>query len=133
MLTALQASKEVGLSKEAILKAIKKGNLSAQKDGKGQWAIDPAELFRVYPAAGTKDGNGTRQSIVSTAIMQQELDQWRERCELLEKRLEQRDADVEDYRKRLDRAESRVTALLPEATKPPASLFERFTRRRKAS
>jgi hypothetical protein len=33
-----------------LLNAINKGRLSASKDDKGQWQIDPSELFRVYPA-----------------------------------------------------------------------------------
>jgi excisionase family DNA binding protein len=50
MLTLVQAAKETGLTKPAIFKAIKKGKISASKDARGQWLIDPAELFRgVYP------------------------------------------------------------------------------------
>ena len=53
MLSPLEASKQTGKSKTAIIKAIGRGRLSAKKDGKGQWKIDPAELFRVYPPVGT--------------------------------------------------------------------------------
>jgi hypothetical protein len=51
MFTLAEAAKEVGLTKPAIFKSIQKGRLSASKDEKGQWLIDPAELFRVYPPA----------------------------------------------------------------------------------
>lgn len=46
----VEAGKAVGLSKTTILKAIKRGRLSASQDEitKG-WAIDPSELHRVYP------------------------------------------------------------------------------------
>lgn len=49
-LNLVEAGKAVGLSKTTILKAIKQGRLSASQDEitKG-WAIDPAELYRVYP------------------------------------------------------------------------------------
>ncbi len=48
-LTLGQAAKETGQSKPTILRAIQSGRLSATKDEVGQWAIEPAELFRVYP------------------------------------------------------------------------------------
>ena len=49
MLTLAEAAKETGLTKPAILKAIQKGRVSATKDDKGQWLIDPAELFQFIP------------------------------------------------------------------------------------
>jgi len=49
-LTLGQAAKECGKQKSTILDAIRNGRLSAGKDDKNQWQIDPAELFRVYPA-----------------------------------------------------------------------------------
>jgi hypothetical protein len=36
------------MSKGGIIKAIKTGKLSAEKDVNGEWAIEPVELFRVY-------------------------------------------------------------------------------------
>jgi|AYRH01.1.fsa_nt_gi hypothetical protein len=48
-LTIGQASKEVGISKPSISRAIKSGRLSAKKNDNGTYSIDPAELFRVYP------------------------------------------------------------------------------------
>jgi hypothetical protein len=54
MLTLAEAAKETGLTKPAIFKSIQKGRVSATKDDKGQWRIDPAELFRVYPPAAKK-------------------------------------------------------------------------------
>ena len=47
-LTLLEAGKAVGRSKQAIAKAVKNGTISAQKDSKGIYKIDPSELFRVY-------------------------------------------------------------------------------------
>ena len=51
-LTLNQAAKEAGKSKQTILDAIRGGRLSAPKDEQGRYQIDPAELFRVYPATG---------------------------------------------------------------------------------
>ena len=49
LFTLGQAAKATGRSKAGILDAIKKGRLSATRDDKNQWQIDPAELHRVYP------------------------------------------------------------------------------------
>ncbi len=44
------AAAEVGKSKSTILRSIQSGRLSADRTEDGGWAIDPAELFRVYDA-----------------------------------------------------------------------------------
>lgn len=44
-----QAAASCGRSKPTLLGAIKSGRLSASRDERGQWQIDPAELARVYP------------------------------------------------------------------------------------
>lgn len=43
-----QAAKATGKGKSTILKAIKSGRISGQKNDTGDWEIDPAELHRVY-------------------------------------------------------------------------------------
>jgi excisionase family DNA binding protein len=48
VLTLLDAARRVGMTKGAVLKAIRRGKLSAIKDGQGHWRIDPAELTRAY-------------------------------------------------------------------------------------
>jgi hypothetical protein len=49
-----QAAKEVGLDKSTISRAIQRGKLSAQRQERGGYEIDPAELFRVFPPASHK-------------------------------------------------------------------------------
>lgn len=51
-LSANQASKEAGKTKKTILDAIKSKRMSASKNDKGHWEIDPSELFRVFPKTG---------------------------------------------------------------------------------
>lgn len=48
-LTLGQAARAVGKEKPTVLRALQKGKISAQKDENGEWAIEPAELFRVFP------------------------------------------------------------------------------------
>ena len=54
MLTLGEAAREVGMAKSAISRAIKTGRISATRQEDGSYAIDPAELFRVYPKNRTR-------------------------------------------------------------------------------
>ena len=47
------AANSVGIAKSTVLRAIKAGRISAQRDSNGQWAIDPAEFHRVFPPIAT--------------------------------------------------------------------------------
>jgi hypothetical protein len=52
-----QAARETGKSKSVISNALKSGRLSGVRNGKGEWEIDPAELFRVFsPQNGSENG-----------------------------------------------------------------------------
>ncbi|WP_157862568.1 hypothetical protein [Nitrosococcus halophilus] len=51
-LTLEQAAKETGKSKDAIAKAIQAEQLPVQKGEQGQWQIDSADLFQVFPQEG---------------------------------------------------------------------------------
>jgi hypothetical protein len=44
-----EAAKSCHKAKGTVLKAIKEGRLSAPKDAKGRYEIDPSELHRVFP------------------------------------------------------------------------------------
>lgn len=48
-MTLNQAAKTCGRSKSTLLDAIRKGRMSAPKDDRGRYVIDPAELHRVFP------------------------------------------------------------------------------------
>ena len=49
-LSLRQAATAANISKSTILRAVQSGRLSADRTQTGGYAIDPAELFRVYPA-----------------------------------------------------------------------------------
>lgn len=49
-LSAKQASEMVGLTRNGIIKAIKEGRISGEKNEKGEWQVEPVELLRVYKA-----------------------------------------------------------------------------------
>jgi excisionase family DNA binding protein len=49
-LSLREAAQRTGTSKSTILRAIQRGRMSAKKNDIGGYDIDPAELFRVFPA-----------------------------------------------------------------------------------
>jgi hypothetical protein len=54
MYTSLgQAAKAAGVSRSAIMRAIRAHRISAGKTDTGDWQIDRAELHRVFPSAVT--------------------------------------------------------------------------------
>src|SRR5712691_8419967 len=64
-------TKETGMDKSTISRAIKSGKLSATRQENGGYAIDPAELFRVF-APASKD---TEQPVLARDTV---LDGWSE-------------------------------------------------------
>src|SRR5688500_3517095 len=94
-----QAAKATGVSKPTIARAIAKGKISAGRGPSGEWQIEPAELHRVYPPVPADPGTPS-QSVVyretphETALLQE-----------LRGRLADKDAQLDDLRRRLDAAE----------------------------
>ncbi len=54
MISIREAATATNKAKPTILKAIKTGRLPATKNAKGEWRIDPTELFRVYSNESSK-------------------------------------------------------------------------------
>ena len=124
-LTLRQAAGLTGKSKSTLTRAIKAGRLSASRDAEGTYAIDPAELARVFPfkpvqgtgddarygAPRNRDATPDDAAILrlKLSLLAEERD--RERSDA-EREREQLVATVADLRERLDRTEQRVTALI---------------------
>lgn len=53
--TAGQAARAAGVATATITRALKSGKISGNKDENGSWAIDPAELHRIFPPVSQKD------------------------------------------------------------------------------
>lgn len=114
MLTLGQAAKETGKTKTALANAISSGRLSATKDEHGQYQIDPAELFRVYPRK-RQEVDETRPH--ETATLQREIELLRVQLareqEINRRLFDQLDEAAEERRK--------LTALLThQPTTPPS-------------
>lgn len=125
-LSANRAAKEAGIAKKTLLEAIASGRLSAAKNDRGHWEIEPAELFRAYPKTGFSEPekpqptlqencqktseNGTLE--IEVKMLREQIDTMtaerdRERGQLVDQ--------IEDLRSRLDGAEAeraRLNALL---------------------
>ena len=54
-MNARTAAQLTGKDRSTILRAVESGRLSASKDERGQWLIDPAELERVYGSLRVPD------------------------------------------------------------------------------
>jgi hypothetical protein len=99
MFTLAEAAKETGLTKPAILKAIQKGRVSATKDDKGQWLIDPAELFRVYSPTVKKEMVETQTGNFELLLKLREMEA---KLGVTEKRLLDKEAEIENFRAQVD-------------------------------
>ena len=101
--TLTEASRAVRKDKTTLLRAIRAGRVSAVRDHRGGWLIEPAELHRVYPAIAP----GNADAVVRDAPCAH--------CEGLRARLDDAHATIADLRRRLDsEAEERrrLTAVL---------------------
>ena len=128
-----QAAKAVGMSKTSILRSIKAGRISAGRDEFGQWAIEPCELHRVYPALtdDTGTGNGTGERAVTggeTALAEANA-----RAALAEARLFDFKSMLDDTREQRDRwqqqAERLATLAITDQRKEAASAQPQSWRR----
>ena len=118
-LSAKEAAEHVGMTKQGIIKAIRGGKISAQKDVNGEWRIEPVELFRVYTPVNGSSHQPEETSLQedtpeNTVSLQREI-------ELLREMLADKDDVIRDLRGRLDaEADERrkLTLLLTEVQNP---------------
>jgi hypothetical protein len=109
MLSLSEAAKQTCQSKSTIWRAIKAGRISATRTDTGEFQIDPAELFRVYPietAAERADPVSVkRDAMAETAtetptetVLRAEIDALRQVGELLRSQLDDVKADRDAWR-----------------------------------
>ena len=121
MYTLGEAARAVGKSKPTIARATKAGRFSAGRTDDGSYAIDSAELARVYPVTVTGNGH-LKQSVPGFDTG--------DAARHLERLLLEREETIRDRRARLDSRESerrKLTAMLT-AQRPaaPATVWGRF-------
>ena len=98
-LTPAQAGKQVGRSKQGIMKAIKDGRLSATKTPSGGYLIDPSELFRVYKPANQVDDNQFPKVVDSS---NNQISGLLVEVATLRERISGRDAEIRRYSEQIE-------------------------------
>lgn len=122
-LTLGQAAKAAKRSKGTLSKALNSGSISAEKDDKGRWQIDPSELSRWMSANPFPNGvevqEETYMETHENSALSVEVKMLREQIGTMKaERDRERDQlvdQIEDLRTRLDGAEAervRLNALL---------------------
>jgi hypothetical protein len=124
MYTLGSAARATGKSKATISRAIKAGRLSAARSEGGDYAIDPSELHRVYPATGgaqpgmkrsaTPNGAETAPS-PETVALHQLLAEREETIRDLRTRL---DAEGEERRRSADERRQLLAMLADQRARP---------------
>jgi hypothetical protein len=112
------AGKLTGLHKVSILRAIRKGKISAEKDENGEWRIQPAELFRIYPPLPEqRNGNGGEQHYATpiTGALEAEISTLKQLNQMLRDQLD----DMPGQRDKWEQAAQTALRQLP-APKAPA-------------
>lgn len=118
MYTLGTAAAAAGVSKTTLRRAIQSGRLSAIRCDDGSYEIDPAELHRAFP--GHSDG----AVVLARSVTANDTGELRVEVEMLRERLADKDAVIDDLRRRLDaEAEERrrLTALLTDQRPQPAA------------
>jgi hypothetical protein len=123
-LTLNKAAKMCGKAKSTILEAIKSGRLSASKNAKGHYSIDPAELSRVFPFEiidHTNPVTERTQEPQPTAVENTQNTNALEReVNLLREMLEKAETNADHWRKMAERQQSLIE------DKRPKGFFKRL-------
>ena len=91
------------MSKTSILRSIKAGRISAGRDEFSQWAIEPCELHRVYPAPTHDTGTGNRTGERPVTGSETALAEANARAAVAEARLSDFKLMLDDIREQRDR------------------------------
>jgi hypothetical protein len=123
-LTLNKAAKMCGKAKSTILEAIKSGRLSASKNAKGYYSIDPAELSRVFPFEIIDHTNPvterTQEPKPTTVENTQNTNALEREVNLLREMLEKAETNADHWRKMAERQQSLIE------DKRPKGFFKRL-------
>ena len=98
-LTLNKAAQTCSRSKSTLLQAIRSGRLSAPKDDRGRYAIDPAELNRAFPfAAADQSTDRTPEPVPTTQENRSDTKTLEREVELLREMLTKAEANTDHWR-----------------------------------
>ncbi len=143
-MNARTAAQLTGKDRSTILRAVESGRLSANKDERGQWLIDPAELERVYGSLRVPDASseasGHDAYVAQVAVLTREVELLRETLaherrtsrETLEHERRSFDEERTFLRGMLEKQTDQVRLLTDqrEQERRPPSLLARFFRKK---
>lgn len=121
LLSATQAAKAVGKSVPTITRAIKSGKLSASKLDGGGYEIDPSELFRVWKAV-TNSNSATQPTLERETPKEDSV--LRAKLEVMDERLNDAHATIQDLRDRLDAESAERRSLTAQITDQRQNISE---------
>lgn len=119
-LSLMEASKRFDVSRPTLLKALKSGKVSGEKDAEKGWQLDPAELSRVYASRQSEGGNV--EAPVLSSISSELLETLKAENERLKTDLAVAQALAEERAKRLDQ----FAVLLPPSKPDTRSWWRRL-------
>lgn len=128
-----KAAKEAGISKSTLSEALNSGRLTAKKDDRGRWQIDPAALFQAFPKTTNNEHPVPPPNIESNTDLRIEIAELRASLNA-EKRLSESLSDqIGDLRDRLDKEgeeRRKLTAMITDQRAgqgtPPRRFFGLF-------
>jgi len=111
-LSATAAAKLAHKSKKDILEAINTGDMSATKNGRGHWQIDPSELNRVFPYEFSELNQEPNQKLIKTASKTNETSALHVEVNMLREQLSMKDEIIDDLKGQRDSWEGQAKQLL---------------------
>lgn len=124
-LTLNKAAQTCRRSKSTILDAIKSGRLTAPKEDRGRYAIDPAELHRVFPfKTFDQSENRSLKPLSSTDENHPNAKALEREVELLREMLMKAEANTDHWRGMAERQQVLLENKRPDAK--PTGFFGRI-------
>ena len=116
-LSLREAAEACGVSKSTILRAIKSGKMSSPRTDDGGYAIDPAELHRVYPArnasaperTGSMGQDAPPPAPGATAVLDAEITSLREMLRRADREADDLRSDRDAWRSQAENAQRLLT------------------------
>lgn len=124
MYNLMSAAAAAGVNRSTVLRAIKAGRISGQRDATGGWQIDPAEFHRVFPPlplpAAASAQQDQQQIDGQVALLRNLVEQLRNDMEAREEDHRKREQDLRQDRDHWREAFQAAQRQLPAPTQPDA-------------
>lgn len=119
-LSATAAAKLAHKSKKDILEAIKSGDMSATKNERGHWKIEPSELSRVFPYEFSEPNQTPNQKPTKTNAKTNETSVLEVELKFMHEKLADKDDLIAELRSQRDKWQVQAERLLLEKPMTPA-------------